>query len=380
MKHKKLFAFLAAAAITLSLFSACGMQTDDSSTSDLNNDQINQTDDTQNTDEYGDDNTILEFRPVDCGIQAQDVYEYPFLGMSFTLSESLRNSMDSRDVFVMTFEDILDKNTVNYALFRFSATTQEHKNEKVMSVDILEWEGSLEKIGAIGVYGSDTVSRLDDITGCDVHTKIGESPNGAYEYYISTNSGADSDITAELKKTEITIATMKTFDPSMGENAFSVGRVENLENVGKFTTQDVFGNTYTESVFAEYDITLVNIFATWCSPCVRELPELEQLRKYYEDNGIKVGIVAVALDARTTRGKDQSAIETAQDLYDSVGAQFPFLIPDSGYMNGRLKGIESVPETFFVDKYGNIVSEPYVGARSLSQWKSVVGQVLKELS
>ena len=48
-------------------------------------------------------------------------------------------------------------------------------------------------------------------------------------------------------------------------------------NVGKFETKGVDGKDYTEKVFSDYDLTLVNVFTTWCSPCVNEIPELEKL-------------------------------------------------------------------------------------------------------
>lgn len=156
-------------------------------------------------------------------------------------------------------------------------------------------------------------------------------------------------------------------------------RVENLDSVGDFTTEDVFGETYTREMFADDDLTLVNIFATWCSPCVQEMPELEELRKEYEEKGVKVGVAAVVLDAKTANGLDEDAIERAQVLYEQSGVQFPFLIPDETEMNGRLEGIASVPESFFVNSEGEIVSEPYIGARAKENWAEIVEQELENL-
>lgn len=77
---------------------------------------------------------------------------------------------------------------------------------------------------------------------------------------------------------------------------------------------------------------------------------------------------------------DEGALERAQILYERSKAKFPFLIPDENNMNGRLTGIESVPESFFVDKNGNIVSDPYVGANSQKEWKKNVDIVTIMLS
>lgn len=325
-------------------------------------------------------NEILAFRPVDCGIQSQDFYEYPFLGLNFLLPQDILNKIDSREIFVYTQEDYTEDCAIAYGLLRFSATTQKQREQTVMSINIIEWEENLEKIGAIGAYQKDMVARLDELTLCDIHTKVGESADGAYEYYLSTNSSGDTALAASLQKTDVSIVPMHTLNMELGYSAFSTDRLEGVQNVGSFSTEDVFGNCYTESLFQEYDLTLVNVFATWCSPCVEEMPELEKLRQEYADKGIRLGVVAVVLDSKTTLGTDAGAVERAQALSRKIDAQFPFLIPDDGNMNGRLTGIESIPESFFVDGSGNIVSEPYIGARTLAQWREIVEAELNGLS
>lgn len=330
-------------------------------------------------DDPSSENETVAFRPVDCGIQALECYEYPFLGLSFTLTETLLAKINSREVFVFTQEDYTADGRISYALLRFSSTTPEVREQEVMSVDLFGWEAALEKLGAIGVYEKAAVSRLDELTACDRHEKIGESADGAYEYYLSTNSAGDAALSSELTATEVTLVAMHKLDLSMGYSAFSADRIVGAENVGVFSTEDIFGNAYTEAVFAEYDLTLVNCFATWCSPCVNEMPELEKLRREYADKGIRLGVVAVVLDIKTASGTDADARERAKALYQKCGAGFPFLLPDDTAMNGRLTGIEAVPESFFVDCDGNIVSEPYVGANSLEGWRQIVDAELAAL-
>lgn len=322
---------------------------------------------------------MLLFRPVDCGIQALDAYEYPFMGMSFTLSQTMLKKIDSREVFVMPMEDYLDANTIRYAGLRFSTTSEEQRTQEGMSVDFYAWEEGLNRLGAIGVYHKDAVAELDSLTGCDVHTKLGESEDGTFQYYRSVSSGADSALAAELEQTQVTITTMAALNMEDGNTAFSEARVEGVNTVGAFTTEDIFGNAYTQAYFQQYDLTLVNLFATWCSPCVKEMPELEKLRQAFAEQGVKLGVVAVVLDAKTVLGVDEGAVERAQALYKASKAQFPFLLPDESEMNGRLTGVEAVPESFFVAGNGSIVGETYVGARSLEAWTAIVNAELADL-
>ena len=67
-------------------------------------------------------------------------------------------------------------------------------------------------------------------------------------------------------------------------------------------------------------------------------------------------------------------------LQEKTGAKYPFLIPDTTMMNGRLQGISAFPETFFVDKDGNIVGDTYTGSHTLDEWKEIVEKELKNVS
>ena len=151
-----------------------------------------------------------------------------------------------------------------------------------------------------------------------------------------------------------------------------------LQSVGTFSTQDVYGNDYTQEVFGDYDLTMVNIFTTWCTPCVEEMPDLEKLYQQMQNNG--VGVVGVVLDVLDENGDVlQADLERAQTLVERTAVTYPILLPDSSYMNGRLTGITGFPETFFVDKDGNIVGETYSGSGDLDYWLSVVEKELANL-
>lgn len=374
MKKQSLAALLLAAML-LSLLTGCGAAENPAVQTPSTSGAVEAAPGQDAPDEEG----IVAFRPVDCGLQAQEIYDYPFLGLTASFSRTLLDKLDSREVFAYTQEDYLDADTLHYALICFAETTQEQRGQSGMSVDLFAWQESLKKLGALGVYHTDALAQLDALTGCDTHQKLGQSADGSFVYYLSTNSQADEALRKELLDADITLAEMLPLDLEGGYSAFSAARMEGVEQVGSFSTEDIFGTAYDQTVFAGYDLTLVNVFATWCSPCVEEMPELEKLRQAFEAQGIRLGVVAIVLDVRTQSGTDENALERAKLLYERSGAQFPFLLPDESEMNGRLTGIESIPESFFVDGNGNIVSEPYVGARSLAQWTQVVEGELEAL-
>lgn len=194
----------------------------------------------------------------------------------------------------------------------------------------------------------------------------GSKGNGVTEK-ISEN---DEKIDASLdKKTDSSGSSQETHESETEE-------ITSGENIGSFTMEDMEGNSYTQEMFADYDITLVNIFTTWCSPCVNEIPDLEKLKNEMSDQGVNV--VGIALDTVDEAGNvSDEVIEKAKLLAERTGASYPFLIPDKSNMNGRLSNIFAVPETFFVDKEGNIVGETYTGSRSLEDWEKIVETVRK---
>lgn len=168
-------------------------------------------------------------------------------------------------------------------------------------------------------------------------------------------------------------------DTSDSSNASDVSATgADVKYVGNFTTQDVNGSAVTQDIFKEHELTMVNVFTTWCSPCVGEMPDLEKLHQQMKDKN--VGVIGVVLDVLNEKGEivDED-LERAQLLVKETGVTYPVLLPDSTYFNNRLVGIEAVPETFFVDKNGNIVGESYSGSGGLEDWIEVVERELANL-
>ena len=173
---------------------------------------------------------------------------------------------------------------------------------------------------------------------------------------------------------------MTAFDPNKSvfdmpaENANPAA-----ENVGAFETTDIDGNAYTEKVFSDYDLTLVNCFTTWCSPCVNEMPDLDKLYQEMKEKG--VGVVGMVIDSVGEDGTtDEDTVKKAQILKEKTGVTYPLLIPDAGNMNGRISGLSSFPESFFVDKDGNIVGDPIMGSKNLEDWKAAVEDALEKIN
>ena len=323
------------------------------------------------------------FKPSETTVQAQDSYEYPFIGLNMKLPEKLLKQIKAQTIAMITNEVWNDNaDAIKYAYISWSEMTEEQKEAEVdkMGTAYDDWYNSLAKIGAIGIYDEDSEKELDKITGCTEHKEIGSSSDGKYKYYLSTNKDADESLKKEVEKIDVTLTEMTPFQQlSAFDQPQETSNAGDSTNVGKFETKGVDGKDYTEKVFSDYDLTLVNVFTTWCSPCVNEIPELEKLYEEMKEKG--VGVVGVVLDTVSDDAKqNEDTVKKAGVLQEKTKASYPFLVPDSTMMNGRLNGISAFPETFFVDKEGNIVGETYSGSHTLDEWKEIVEKELKNIS
>ena len=126
-----------------------------------------------------------------------------------------------------------------------------------------------------------------------------------------------------------------------------------------FDGKDLDGNEVKSStLFSGNTVTVVNFWFTTCSPCVGELADLEALNKQLaEKGGAVVGINSFTLDG------DKTAINDAKDILTKKGVSYKNIWFDSKSEAGDFtSGLYSYPTTYVVDKNGNIVGEPIVGA------------------
>lgn len=123
-----------------------------------------------------------------------------------------------------------------------------------------------------------------------------------------------------------------------------------------FTATDLEGNTVTESIFADKDLTVLNIWGTFCGPCVGEMPELGEWAKEMPDNVQMVGLVIDINGEEDTKQRD-----AAVDITSKAGAEFTQIIVNQDFAP-VLKDVLGVPTTMFIDKDGNIAGDPILGA------------------
>lgn len=145
------------------------------------------------------------------------------------------------------------------------------------------------------------------------------------------------------------------------ENGFPV-------NMPEFSTTDMDGNKVTNDTFADYDLTVVNFWATYCNPCIDELPELAEWKKELPDN---VNLIGLLVDV-DEKGSDQYKL--AEKIIKETGADYQHLIATEEF-DDMISNLVGVPTTFFVDSTGKIIGEPFAGA-DVNAYKQTVEDYL----
>ena len=148
--------------------------------------------------------------------------------------------------------------------------------------------------------------------------------------------------------------------------------------LSSFSTTDLEGNSIDQSILEGYDLTMVNVWATYCTPCLQEMPDLGELASEYEDKGVQIlGLVSDVLNSYGTISDSQ--VETAQEIVEETGASYQHLLPSADLL-GLLSQIYGVPTTFFVDSAGNQVGYAYVTAMEREQFVEIIDAALAEVA
>ena len=165
----------------------------------------------------------------------------------------------------------------------------------------------------------------------------------------------------ETKLTELE-SKFPEINGSSGDDGMSMPAGNaNVTKFPSFTGKDLNGNEVkSDDLFSGNAVTVVNFWFTTCGPCVGELGDLEKLNKELgEKGGELIGINSFTLDG------DKKAISEAKEMLDKNGASYRNVWFDSDSDAGKFTaGIFAYPTTYVVDRNGNLVGDPIVGAIS----------------
>ena len=237
----------------------------------------------------------------------------------------------------------------------------------------------------------------------DKGTAMMEDGKNYGEFLLSTIEAAKEQFTdeeyellkekaTEIKNIEDRLAALEEKFPSLSGTPAEDGSMSvpagsdmttppddgSMQKFPAFEGKDLDGNTVKSSeLFAKNAVTVVNFWFTTCNPCVGELAELDTLNKELtEKGGALIGVNTFTLDG------DEAAISEAKDVLAKKGATYQNVYFASDGEAGKFTtNIFAYPTTYVVDRNGNIVGDPIVGAiTEKKQAEALQAQIDKALA
>lgn len=132
-----------------------------------------------------------------------------------------------------------------------------------------------------------------------------------------------------------------------------------------FEGTDLDGNTVSQEIFSQSKLTMVNVWATYCNPCLSEMPGLGELAAEFQ----LIGIVSDVME-----GEDQSLVES---LVQETGANYLHLLANDSIGQAILSSVSAVPTTFFFDGEGAYLGG-VVGSAEKLAWEELIHELLEK--
>ena len=140
-------------------------------------------------------------------------------------------------------------------------------------------------------------------------------------------------------------------------------------SVASFSFTTLTGDTLDQSIFSDNKLIMVNYWATWCGPCVSEIPDLIKISADYADKGFALVGVNV----------DNSDVDGVKQFIADQGISYPVIFAD-GFFLDEIQGYQYIPTTLFYDSNGKQVGQAVVGSNSYEDWSKLIDALLEQAS
>lgn len=179
---------------------------------------------------------------------------------------------------------------------------------------------------------------------------------------ISACNASSKTSSSETTTTESKQADAKAEDSKQAESD------KEDKKFPEFTAKTVSGEDISSDLFKDSKLTVVNVWGSWCGPCVQEIPELQKLYESMKDKDVNV--IGLAQDAGTD-------LDAVKEIIDKNKVTYQNIVPE-GATEDFVMSIMAFPTTFFVDSDRNIVGV-IQGNRNLEAFTAAVEGVLEKL-
>jgi thiol-disulfide isomerase/thioredoxin len=148
------------------------------------------------------------------------------------------------------------------------------------------------------------------------------------------------------------------------------------DEIASYTVKDLDLNDVALADYVKGNkLTMINIWGTFCGPCISEMPALGEIERRYKDKGFE--IVGLTCDVYDLHGNyNESVIADARAIIEDTGITYPVLIAPTQLMLDI--GLQYVPTTYFLDSEGNVLGNAEIGSKTSVEWEDVINMYLSQ--
>lgn len=141
-----------------------------------------------------------------------------------------------------------------------------------------------------------------------------------------------------------------------------------------FEASTIDGDVVTSDIFANSKLTMLNVWGTFCNPCLNEMPDLGEIAASYDTSVFQMyGIISDVVE-----GDEPEKLEEARELITQTRADYPHLLLNQSLYSNLVGGVSGVPTTFFFNQDSELLGY-LVGAQSKDTWISIIEDLLSEM-
>ncbi|MBR5122642.1 MAG: TlpA family protein disulfide reductase [Anaerotignum sp.] len=283
--------------------------------------------------------------------EIQREFDLPQCGLSYTIPEEWTEMENCNLIpisFVSTTGEIYAKIQYNYAPDDNMAAL----NDTSSTIPIEELMTPIAEMLVVKAENLETAAVKDELA---LFSSVEELPaHENYHFYFMTDYADgidhfDSDAQDVFKELETYLPELKdSIETSLPDAAAVQETVENDGKYLNFISKTLEGDPISSTVFYDYDLTVVNFWASYCY--TDNIVELDTLQTFYKDLQKKhpnVNFIQVVID---TPGENAEKI--AQDAYDEYNVTFTGVMPDQNMAAWIMENLNGLPTTIFVDSQG----------------------------
>ncbi len=322
-------------------------------------------------------------------VQDDTVRRFEDSGIEFSLPNKWKNKEENIDAYANAPEENIEGQViVSFIPYETmekarklndeSSKSPETDKEKIKkaAAEIMDLTKEFKELWtAVSIDKSKTEGKIQKDLFSKYENKDLIGKEGNLEFYLLYNNKPDTSGLSEKSKKdyEELYGEIKNFK-SLIKTFKPVPEKEKLSKYNKFEfkTKTLDGREIDSSIFKDNKLTMINIWATYCGPCIEEMSDIQKLYEEVKDENINViGLISDTPDADNE--------ELAKKILSKKGVKFDNIIPDEKIMNNMLKDISGVPTTFFVDSEGNIIGEFVIGSKNKDGYMKEIQDRLKNI-